>query len=98
LRPAGFTPAFGRAVQAFGLTFYGTVETVPFRASTNRLHRSISLQKQFDDTHRLSAQPIGQRSKPRWKQTFQDDLSKSTQAVRRYSEGKPTGPPEDATE
>jgi hypothetical protein len=25
------TPAFGRAVRAFGLTFCGTVETVPFR-------------------------------------------------------------------
>ena len=33
-----FTPAFGRAVRAFGPSFYGTVETVPFRVVVNLIH------------------------------------------------------------
>jgi hypothetical protein len=32
LRPAGFTPAFGREVQAFGPAFCGMAEAMPFRS------------------------------------------------------------------
>jgi hypothetical protein len=32
LRPAGFAPAFGRAVAPFGAAFYGMRERMPFRS------------------------------------------------------------------